>query len=57
MVEVVVGWDLALAVMPEVLADMGFSIGVVNLIMETVEGGELGAKTGQGFYDCVGVQR
>ena len=37
MVEVVAGWDLALAVMPEVLADMDFSIDVVNLIMEKVD--------------------
>ena len=46
MVEVVAGWDLALAVMAEVLTDMDFSIDVVNLIMEKVERGELGAKTG-----------
>ena len=40
-----------MAVMPDVLADMDYPIDVVELIREKVERGELGAKTGKGFYD------
>ncbi len=44
-------WELALAAMPDVMADMDSSIDVLDPIREKVERGELGAKTGKGFYD------
>ena len=44
-------WELALAAMPDVMADMDSSIDVLEVIREKVERGELGAKTGKGFYD------
>ena len=51
MVEIIAGWDLALAAMPDVMADMDSSIDVLEPVREKVERGELGAKTGKGFYD------
>ena len=51
MVEIIAGWDLALAAMPDVMADMDSSIDVLDVVREKVERGELGAKTGKGFYD------
>ncbi len=51
MAEIVAGWDLVLAAMPDVLADMDSSNDVMELVREKVERGELGAKTGKGFYD------
>ena len=51
MAEVVAGWDLALAAMPDVLADMDSSNDVMELVREKVERGELGAESGKGFYD------
>ena len=43
--------DIELAAMPDVLADMDSSNDVMELVREKVERGELGAKTGKGFYD------
>ncbi len=51
MVEIVAGWDIVLAAFTDGLADMDFSIDVVELVKEKVERGELGAKTGKGFYE------
>lgn len=51
MVEIVAGWDIVLAAFPDVLADMDFSTDVLELVKEKVERGELGAKTGKGFYE------
>ena len=51
MVEIIAGWDLALAVLPDMLADIDSSNDVVELVRAKVERGELGAKTGKGFYE------
>ncbi|MCH7860080.1 MAG: 3-hydroxyacyl-CoA dehydrogenase family protein [Candidatus Marinimicrobia bacterium] len=48
LVEIIAGWDLALAIIPDVLADMDYSIDVLELVREKVE---RGAKTGKGFYN------
>ena len=51
MVEIIAGWDLWLAGMPDVPAGVDTSMDVKELVREKVERGELGAKSGKGFYD------
>jgi 3-hydroxybutyryl-CoA dehydrogenase len=44
-------WELFLAALPDLLPDLDTSMDVVKLVQEKVDRGELGAKTGKGFYD------
>ena len=50
-VEVGIGWDLINNAIKRVLPDIDSSMDVINLIQEKVDKGEVGAKTGKGFYD------
>ena len=45
------GWDLISAVASRVVPDLESSTAVPRLLYEKVERGELGVKTGKGFYD------
>ncbi|MCH8297138.1 MAG: 3-hydroxyacyl-CoA dehydrogenase family protein, partial [Chloroflexi bacterium] len=51
MIDVAGWWELALAVLPELLSDLDSSMDVIKLLQEKVDKGELGAKTGKGFLD------
>ena len=51
LVEIAAGWDLALAAYPQILPDIDSSHDVLELIQEKVDKGELGAKSGKGFFD------
>ena len=51
MVEIAAGWDLALAAYPYVLPDLDSSQDTMKLIQGMVDKGELGAKSGKGFFD------
>jgi len=50
-VEVGPGWDLVLDGLQQMLPDIDSSLAVVELVQEKVDKGELGSKTGKGFYD------
>jgi len=47
----VAGWDLLLAAAPNVLPYLESSHELPPLVKEKVERGELGVKTGKGFYE------
>ncbi|RMF86830.1 MAG: 3-hydroxyacyl-CoA dehydrogenase family protein [Nitrospinota bacterium] len=47
----IAGWDLILAVMQYLLSDIESSSEIPPLLQEKVARGELGVKTGKGFYD------
>lgn len=44
------GWDLILAVMANLLSEIASSSAISPLLTQKVERGELGVKTGKGFY-------
>lgn len=50
--EILAGWDLLLSAAPEILRDLDNSTDMTAfpMIKEMVERGELGSKTGKGFY-------
>ena len=48
------GWDIVVSANAQVLPHLERSIEVNPLLRQKVERGELGAKTGQGFYDWTG---
>ena len=50
-VEVGAGWDLLLDGLQQLLPDIYSSLAVIELVQEKVDKGELGSKTGKGFYD------
>ena len=50
-VEVGPGWDLSLVAMTLLLPEIDSSMDVIEFLQEKVDKGELGAKTGRGFYD------
>ena len=50
-VEVGAGWDLVLDGLQQLLPDIYSSLAVIELVQEKVDKGELGSKTGKGFYD------
>ena len=47
----IAGWDLISEVASEIAPDLDTSLDSLRLLDEKVEQGELGAKTGKGFYD------
>lgn len=47
----IAGWDLISEVASEIAPDLDSSLDSLRLLDEKVEQGELGAKTGKGFYD------
>lgn len=47
----IAGWDILLAVWPYLVPDLETSPAEPALLKEKVERGELGVKTGKGFYD------
>ncbi len=51
MLDVASLWELVLAAAPELFADLDSSMDVLNLLQEKVDRGELGAKSGKGFFD------
>ena len=51
MLDVASLWELVLAAAPEFFADLDSSMDVLNLLQEKVDRGELGAKSGKGFFD------
>ncbi len=51
MLDVASLWELVLAAAPELFADLDSSMDVLNLLHEKVDRGELGAKSGKGFFD------
>ncbi len=50
-VEVEIGWDLIMAGARRVLPDIDSSMDMLEFLQEKVDKGEVGAKTGKGFYD------
>jgi 3-hydroxybutyryl-CoA dehydrogenase len=46
-----VGWDLELQIQRYLFPDLAGSLTPSPLVVQKVEGGELGVKTGRGFYD------
>ena len=47
----IAGWDTLLAVGDQLIGDLDASQTVPRMVMEMVDRGELGVKTGKGFYD------
>ena len=51
MLEQQAGWDMVLQIAGYILPDLDGSTEICPLVLEKVERGELGAKTGKGFYE------